>query len=504
MMEESRSTKTIRNAKVALIYYFIGLLLNFFSRKVFLDHLGAEVLGLNTTIANLLGFLNLAELGIGVAIVSSLYTPFFHKDKKTIAEIISVQGWLYRRVALIVLAGALVLMGFFPLIFEKADLPMWYTYITLLVFLVSSLLGYFVNYRQVVLTADQKDYKRTIHIKTLSFVKVIAQMLAVVCLEQGYVYWLLLEFVFALLNAYVLDRLVKREYPWLKTSVREGKMLRKKYPEIVRKTKQLFFHSMGGFVLSQISPLIIYAFASLTLVAIYGNYMLIVMGLMGLVGAIFSSMTAGVGSLMAEGNKEKTLSFFWEFASFRFWIASVICVGFFMFSHTFIELWIGKAYLLGDDTLVLLTILLFLQLTRVADLFLSASGLFKDIWSPIIEAVINISVSVVLGSIYGLNGIIAGVVISLFLVIFLGKPVFLFVYGLKENVWMYFKKVLKYLFFIALSFVFPLFCYLSDRSNIWVLIGVFLLYSFATLGMFSLFDKSFRIFVKKILQRFNH
>ncbi|MDL2245627.1 sugar transporter, partial [Parabacteroides sp. OttesenSCG-928-J18] len=122
-MEESRSAKTIRNAKVALIYYFINLVLNFFSRKIFIDYLGAEVLGLNTTATNLLGFLNIAELGIGAAIASSLYAPIFHKDKKTICEIVSVQGWLYRRVALIVLAGALVLMAFFPLIFEKADVP---------------------------------------------------------------------------------------------------------------------------------------------------------------------------------------------------------------------------------------------------------------------------------------------------------------------------------------------------------------------------------------------
>ena len=66
MNGNSRTAKSIKNSSVALIIYFINLVLQFFSRKIFLDHLGAEVLGLNTTATNLLQFLNLAELGIGV------------------------------------------------------------------------------------------------------------------------------------------------------------------------------------------------------------------------------------------------------------------------------------------------------------------------------------------------------------------------------------------------------------------------------------------------------
>ena len=62
-MSSSRISKSIQNAKVALVFYFLNLVLQFFSRKIFLDYLGSEVLGLNTTAQNLLGFLNLAELG---------------------------------------------------------------------------------------------------------------------------------------------------------------------------------------------------------------------------------------------------------------------------------------------------------------------------------------------------------------------------------------------------------------------------------------------------------
>lgn len=68
----SRVKKTLLNARVNLIFYFLTPALSFFSRKIFLDCLGADFVGLTGTLQNLLGFLNLAELGIGSAILQVL------------------------------------------------------------------------------------------------------------------------------------------------------------------------------------------------------------------------------------------------------------------------------------------------------------------------------------------------------------------------------------------------------------------------------------------------
>lgn len=158
MARNSRTFKSVKNAKVALLFYLANLILQFFSRKIFLDYLGAEVLGLNTTVQNLLGFLNLAELGIGSAVAYNLYKPLFDDDINTINDIVSLQGWLYRKVAYVVAIGACILMFFFPLIFVKAQLPLWYAYGSFIVLLVAALLEYFVCYHQIVLVADQKEY----------------------------------------------------------------------------------------------------------------------------------------------------------------------------------------------------------------------------------------------------------------------------------------------------------------------------------------------------------
>ncbi|MEG2556312.1 MAG: sugar transporter [Odoribacter sp.] len=453
MLSESRTSKSLRNVKVALVFYFINLILQFFSRKIFLEYLGAEVLGLNTTAQNLLGFLNLAELGIGGAIAYTLYKPLFHKDIQVINEIVSVQGWMYRKIAYMVIAGACVLMCFFPWIFAKAEVPLCYAYGSFIVLLVSSLLGYFINYRQVVLTADQKEYKITLNVQGYKILKVVLQILVIRYLADGYVYWMILELMMAFVTVFVLNRVLRREYPWLVSSPSEGKVLQKKYSDIITKTKQMFFHQIGHFVLLQTSPLIIYAYASLTLVAIYGNYLLIVTGVTLLMNALLNSVSAGVGSLVAEGNKVCIKRFFWELTSCRIWIASVICFGIYELGDSFIRLWVGNEYILERPAFIILIVITFISLTRTNDTFLSAYGLYQDIWAPLTEACLNLGCSIGLGYFYGLPGILLGVAISLLIIVCAWKPYFLYKCGFKESIWEYISGQGKYFILLCISFL---------------------------------------------------
>ena len=185
MQNTSRTAKSIHNVKVALLFYILNLILQFFSRKIFLDYLGSEVLGLNTTAQNLLGFLNLAELGIGSAVAYNLYKPLFDQDRTAINAIVSVQGWLYRRIAYIVIIGACILMCFFPMIFAKAQVPLWYAYGSFIALLAAALLSYFVNYRQIVLSADQKEYKITLSVQGVKVVKILFDIHLI---QRQYVY----------------------------------------------------------------------------------------------------------------------------------------------------------------------------------------------------------------------------------------------------------------------------------------------------------------------------
>ncbi|MEE1023277.1 MAG: sugar transporter [Muribaculaceae bacterium] len=438
MDSESRTDKSIKNIIVALVLMGVNMLLQFKTRNVFLERLGTEVLGLNTTATNLLQFLNIAELGIGVAVGFALYKPLFDRDEKRICEIVALQGHLYSRIAMFVTAGAIVLGCFFPLIFSKMKLPLWYAYASFGVLLVSTLLTYFVNYKEVLLTADQKEYKVAYSYRACMMLRLAVQMVVVSYVDNPYIWWLILEGGFAVIASVALHLMVRRTYPFLRRPEASGKELRRRYPDIVSRIKQVFFHKISTFVLQQSSPLVIYGFASLTLVTFYTNYTTIVVAVLILLNALFNSIGASVGNLVAEGDRERILRIFDELYAIRIYICAGAAIMVFMLSQPFIGLWIGKEYLLPESTLLIISVTLFLNTARHSvDAYINAYGLFRDVWAPIAEAVLNLGLSVLFGFFWGLNGILCGVIVSLLLIVYIWKPYFLFSAGLHAPISIY-------------------------------------------------------------------
>lgn len=454
-MAESRTQKSLKNAQVALIFYFIQLVLGFFSRKAFFDYLGSEVLGLNTTASNLLGFLNLAELGVSAAVGYFLYQPLYDKDYEKLNKLVSLQGWIYRKVAFFIIIASAILMCFFPMIFSKSPLPIWYAYLTFGILLFSSLLGYFRNYRQIVLYADQKGYKIQEYVQGSTIIKTILQILTMTFLPYPFFSWLVLEFTGAIATTVILNQIIRKNYPWLKTKVSEGKKYLKEYPEVLKKTGQAFFHRIGYVLLSQSSPLIIYGFTSLTTVALYGNYILIINKIGTLLNSVFGSTGAAIGNLVASKDKQRIIKVFWELNDSRLCLSVIVLLCLYYLTNPFITIWLGKEYCLSNTFLILYIALNSISMTRnTVDSYINAYGLFKDVWAPLAEAGLNIGLSILLGYYFKLNGIIVGILISQILIISLWKPYFLFKEGISISSMKYFLPMIYRYTVIVLLFIF--------------------------------------------------
>ena len=305
-MKESRIKKSLLNARVNLICYFVALIVAFFSRKVFFDFLGAEFLGLTATITSFLGFFNLAESGVGMAIAFLLYKPIFEGNKDIINELISVFGYLYRLVGLFILGVGVLSSLFLPLIFPSTSFSWGIIYFAYYAAIFSSLLGYFVNYPQILLTADQRNYEVTGYYQVVTVVQTLAQMGLIYWVNNYYVY-IALQILFSLVYSVILYWRIGKVYPWLKAEVKLGRKLFKKYPDIWKYVKQIFIHKIGGFAHYQLMPVLIYGYVSLPVVALYNNYTLIGGKLNAIVNAVLGSTNAGVGSLIAEGDKKKNI-----------------------------------------------------------------------------------------------------------------------------------------------------------------------------------------------------
>lgn len=451
MAQESRVKKSLLNARVNLIFYFLTLALSFFSRKIFLDCLGADFVGLTGTLQNLLGFLNLAELGIGSAIGYVLYKPLFDHDEAKINEIISVFGYLYRWIGRIILGTGCILACFLPLIFPDTQFELGIIFFAYFAFLASSLIGYFANYKQTLLGADQKNYVVTAYFQTATIVKTLIQM-ASAYYTGSYYLWVVIELAFGIIYSFILNWKINQVYPWLRSEVKQGKLLFKKYPEVMKYTKQLFVHRIGAFTQFQMTPILTYAFVSLQMVAFYGNYSIVIDKIQALINNMFTGIEAGIGNLIAEGNQKKIEKVFWEITSVRYYIAGFTVFLIYYLINPFITLWLGKEYILSNSVIIIILVNTYLRISNGYNAsFLFGYGLFNDTWAPLTEASINIVIAIIAGSICGLPGVLMGNIISYLLIVCIWKPYFLYWKGFKKNSTNYWLNILRYIVILAIS-----------------------------------------------------
>lgn len=438
-----RVHKSLLNAEVNLLFYFLSLVLAFFSRKIFLDCLGTEFIGLTGTLGNILGYLNLTELGITASIGYFLFKPIQAQNRQDIKGIVSLLGYLYNWIGTIIFVGGILISLFFPLIFAKANLGLGIIYFAFYSFLGSSLIGYFINYRQILLTADQKRYLVAIYLQSATIIKTILQIYLAYTYQNLYI-WVGIEFLFAIIGCITLNWKINKEYPWLEVNKKQGRLLIKKYPEVITKTKQVFIHKIKDFVLVKSDELFIFLFVSLKMVAFYGNYMMIISKLISLFSAVTGSVGASIGNLVAEGNKQNMMKVFWEFTTIQHTIAAILCFSLYNFIEPFIAHWLDINYIMDHRILILLVIYIYITNSRNSiDSFNYAHGLYADVWSAWAELIINISITIVGGLKWGIIGILLGKIISLLAIVVLWKPYYLFSAGFNEPISIYWKGVLR-------------------------------------------------------------
>lgn len=510
MNEVSRTQRVLQNSKMSLLLFLAQLIIGFLTRKIFLDNLGAEVLGLNTTLGNILGFLNLAELGIGMAMATSLYKPLHDGDYETICEIISVQGLLYKRIAMFLACSGILIMFFFPFFYGNIDCGLLYAYVAFVVFLSGSLSSYLWNYRVTLISADQKNFKIMPWIQGVRYVKIGFQVFSLVVVHWGIWGWIFWEFIHNIVSVIVVNYVLNKEYPWLHKAALSDTELLKKYKFLLTKTKQLFVHKVSAFVLYQTTPLIISMFVSLSMVTYYGNYLLIIGYISALLNTIFSSMGASIGNLIAEKDSQHTIDVFWELLTSRIWFVGVACFGVYLFMDPLISWWLGSQYILPDKTFVLILVGAFVSLSRsIVDSFKDAFQLFGDVGAPVVEAIVNLGGSLLFGYLWGLNGILLGSNLSLVLIVLLWKPYYLFRFGLKRSCWSYYLQYALLLFILLLCvFVSLKFSFFMEHTD-YIMdalckIPSFIVFVVLSYLLFSLTMSGMRRFSQRIIKILFH
>lgn len=515
----SYASETARNSLVGLSFFFLSQLVQLFYRRDFIHILGDELMGLNGTLVSIINFLNIAELGLGTAIGFALYRPLVDKDRTAVCEIVSLQGWFYRLVALFVVGVSVVLLFLFPTLLgdllSSGNIPLWYVYATFVVLLIGALFGYLFNYRQILLFSDLKGYRVTIVLRGTLMLKSIVQIVLFRLfreqVEQAYIAWLIVEVIAAVGQTLWLELIIRKEYPWLRTSKRLGNQLRLKYPEILQKTKQLFFHKITTFVVLMSTPLIIASVLeshnALYQVAVYQNYNLIYTAFWGAMNALFTAFTPTIGKLRAGAAPSESIEkLFRSVLSLRFLLAFFGGFVLLCFSRDIMKFWVGGERYFSAFETSLFALYCFLQLARATDSFTEAYGLFHDVWAPIVETLILLVLSFFLGKLWGLSGIFMGMLASTITIVHIWKPIFLYRSGFNLSPWRYFRYVSLtllvmggsgFVLFYILSSLFPD-GYRSLPQLLWVMLIALGCYLFINLVISYFYVPHFRQILHKI------
>lgn len=432
-----RIKNSLKNIYSGLVGQILLLITNFVTRTVFIKLLGSTYLGVSGLFSNILSLLSLAELGVGQAIMFSLYKPIAENDTEKIHALMSIYKKVYRYVFLFVLVVGLALAPFLRYIINDFDkIPNITIIYVMYVFYSAS--SYLFAYKTTLLTATQKNYivNRTTYVFSLIMMTV---QVVVLFLFRNFIVYLLVQIVITISQNIYTAHKATTLYPGLK-SKKVIPLEKTEKQSLVKNVKALMIYKIGTLALNSTDNILISSFVGIVKVGIYSNYTLICTSVTSFLSTIFGNLTASIGNLNAVETKEKKIEIFNVINLTTFWLYAVCSICIFCAANPFIEVWIGTDYLLNYRELFIVVLNVYIGGMLFAPFnYRQTMGLFvHGKLRPIISAIINIVASIILGKLYGLEGILWGTVIARVTTNVWFDPYIVFKKGLEQSPLPYF------------------------------------------------------------------
>ena len=447
--EKSRTEYSARNTTVAVCARVIAILLGFCTRVVFTHTLSEAYVGINGLFTDILNVLALSELGIGTAITYALYKPIAQGDIEKQKSLMQMYKQFYRLVALIVLVAGLLVIPFMDVLIKNQAQVENLTFLYLM-YLVNSVISYLLVYKRTLIEAYQLSYIGVLCQTVFLIIQNVAQML-VLATTKNFTLFLSILIICTLLNNLCISWKADCMYPFLKEK-RVQPLKKTEKQEIYKNIRAMLMHKVGNVIVNNTDNLLISSLVGIVSVGMYSNYYLVIGSVRQVLNQTFQGITASVGNLGVEEGKERVHRIF-ECAFFiGQWMFGFATICLFELLTPFVELSFGKQYVFNSGITFILCLNFYFTGMRQATLvFRDSLGLFwYDRYKSLIEAFINLVVSIVLGLKFGVSGIFIGTLCSTLLTSFWVEPYMLYKHRLQAPARTYF---IKYGAYVAVTAV---------------------------------------------------
>ncbi len=417
-MKYERTKNATRNMWFGLILKIYQTAMPFLIRTLFIYIMGVQYLGLNSLFTSILSVLSLAELGVGNAMVYSMYKPLAEDDTKTVCALMRLYKLYYRVIGLVILCIGLALLPFLPSLI-KSNLPSDVNlYVLYLMNLAVTVLSYWLfAYKNCIINANQRGdilSKISLVITSITY----AGQIGVLFFFHNYYLYIIVSMITGVVSNITTAIIAGKLFPQFKAY---GKLPKDSIRDINRRIRDLFTAKIGSVIIYSVDTIVISAFLGLTVLARYQNYYFIFTAVAGFVDIIFSSLTSIIGNSIASESKEKNYHDFKIIMFIISWLAGFCATCFVCLYQPFMELWVGKKLMLPFGIVICFGIYFYVyEINKLLNMYKDSSGMWhSDRFRPLLLSFMNLGLNIASVNYFGLYGIIMSTV---FPIVFVGFP----------------------------------------------------------------------------------
>lgn len=429
-----RTHKSIINVIASVGTNAIILITAFIVQKALVSTMGANYNGINGLFSSIISMMSLADLGIGTAIIYHMYQPVAERDTAKINTLLHFYKKCYIVISGVVLAIGVVVGLFLQILVGDVEIPDS-IYLIYVLFLADCLCSYFLAYKKSLLYADMMNYIPD----TIYFVTYLVQnalQVYVLVAFHNFILFLVVKTLGKVVSNLLISMYISRKYPFTREKQVEPVPEEIK-SDIVTKVKGLLCHKLGKMLVTGSDSIVITGVLGLGVMNLYTNYHLIIGGITALLNRIFETLTNSVGNFLLDSSKERNLEVYRKIDFINFWCFGCVAVGMYAVLQPMVTLWLGEEFLFDKTVLFVLVVNFYMEGMRASvNTFKEAAGIFhEDRKIPLLEAGINLVVSIVLAKLMGAAGVFLGTIISMGIVYlysypkYVCKPLFDMSYG---------------------------------------------------------------------------
>lgn len=290
-----RSKKALKNIITSIVYQMISIICGLIVPRFILSYFGSGYNGLLSSISQFLSCASLLVAGVGGVTRASLYKPLAENKLDSISAIINATQSFMRKIAVIMVGGIVAFACIYPLLVHY-EFEWFFSFSLVLILGISTFLQYYfgVTY-QILLQADQRQY-------VISVAQIVSTVIntffAVILLKLGFgIHVVKLGSAIAFsLNPLIINLYVARTYKLDKRVQPNASALKQRW--------DAFTQAIAYFVHNNTDVIVLTVFADIKEVSVYTVYNYIITNIRAFIVNFITGFGAAFGNMLAKGEME--------------------------------------------------------------------------------------------------------------------------------------------------------------------------------------------------------